>query len=271
MLAHLLAALLTQAPAPDPQVAVVVTQRSGISSERADAVATKLAEALAAQGVALAGTPKQSAAALAASGTKSAADCQGKRACVSGLGRLLRVWGVLGVELAELDGTLAVHLALVDSDLGERRAELDLVMPTKRAESELAAQVQPFVPRLLAALEAARPAPPSPAEPAPPAVEPAPAPVPVATEEAPRASVLPVVLTFGVAAAAAAVSVVFVMLAGDAKSALAQQTAMMPFDLTRSEARGLVQRANEGYTIALACGIGAAVLVVLGAVLGLLR
>ena len=273
MLAHLLAALITQAPTTGPQLAVVVTQRSGISSERADAVAARLAEALAARGVALAGTPKQSAAALAAAGTRSPADCQGKRGCVSGLGRLLRVWGVLGVELADLDGTLAVHLALVDSDGGERRAELDLVMPTKRAEAEIAAQVQPFVPQLLLALEAARSAAAPQAEPAPaPTVTPAaaPAPVEVAAEQ-PRPSVLPVVLTFGVAAAAAAVSVAFVILAGNVRSELQQQTAMMPFDLTRAEARGLVQRANESYSVALACGIGAAVLVVLGAVLGLMR
>lgn len=280
MLAHLLAALLTQAPAPGPQVAVVVTQRSGISSEKADAVTAKLAEALAARGVALAGTPKQSAAALAAAGTKNPADCQGKRGCVSGLGRLLRVWGVLGVELADLDGTLAVHLALVDSDLGERRAELDLVLSTRRAESEIAAQVQPFVAQLLAALEAARPASPASAGAQPDQLEPAPKPIvstpapaaaPLVAEQPPRAPLLPVVLTFGVAAAAAAVSVAFVILAGNAKSELQQQTALMPFSITRSDARNLAQRANESYTVALACGIGAAVLVVLGAVLGLVR
>lgn len=271
MVAHLLAALLSQSPTGEPQVAVVVTQRSGMSEARGEAIATKIADGLSARGVSLAGSPKESAAALAAAGTRNPAECQGKRGCVSGLARLLRVWGVVGVELADLDGTLAVHVQLVDAD-GERHAEVDLVMPTKRAEAEVGGQLGPFAREIVAKLDAERAvAQAKPVEPAQ-AVAPTPAPAEAVTEPAPapaKRPVLPLVLTFGGAAAAAATSVAFLILAGNAKSELQQHTSTMPFTITRADAQSLVQRANDSYTVALACGIGAAALVVLGAVLGL--
>ena len=274
MLAPLLAAVLTQAPAtPAPQLAVVVTQRSGMGPERAEVIAERIAEVLIARGVDVSGGPKASAQALAAAGTKNPAECQGKRPCVSGLGRLLKVWGVLGVELGDLDGTLAVHLELVDSDKGERHAQLDLVMPTKKAEAEIAAQVMPLVVPVKEVLTAA--APPAAAPKLEPASAPPSAPEAVAAqadgapalEEKAAGSPVPMVLAFVGGAGAAAASVAFLLLAGQARSELD----MAGFSITRAQAQSIAGRANNDYTFSLGFAIGAAALVVVGLVLGLTR
>jgi hypothetical protein len=279
VLALLLAAALAQSPA-EPRLAVVVTQRTGLSPERADAIAQKVSDALSTRGVDIASGAKASAKALSAAAIFSGGvDCQGKRTCVSGLGRVLRVWGVLAVELADLDGTLAVHLELVDSDKGDRHAEIDVVLPTKRAEAEITPKVVPIISEVKAALEKARPA--DAAEEAPSATSPPVAPPPepeafVPAVEAPHRratpSRAPAVLAFGVGVAAAAISVVFVVLAGQARSELDAHTMMMSaFDVTRAQAQSLATRANTDYSIALGCGIAAAVMVLTGGLLLALR
>lgn len=269
MLVHLAAALLAQAA--DPQVAVVVTQRSGIAAERADALATKVADVLASGGVAVSGSPKANAAALTAAGAKNPTECQGKRPCISGLGRLLRVWGVVAVELADLDGTLAVHVELVDSDKAERHAELDLVMPAKKADAELPVQVIPLIPRVRSALDAAKAAPPAPqAAPAPapaPETEPAPAAAVAVAEPEATGSAAPMAIAFAGGAVAAAASVAFLVLATQARGELA----MAGFDITRAQAQGIAARANTNYSFALGFAIGAGALVLLGAILGIVR
>ncbi|MBL8954274.1 MAG: hypothetical protein JNK82_26080 [Myxococcaceae bacterium] len=277
MLAHLLAALLAQA-AVDLEVAVVVTQRSGVTPERAELLATKVSDALSSRGVAVTFGPKASVAALNAAGAKNPTDCQGKRPCISGLGRLLRTWGVIAVEVADLDGTLAIHAELVDSDRGERHAEVDLVMQARRAEVELPLQIVPMVSRVRDALAVAA-LPGAPAPQAAPAPAPAPAPVKAAAAEpAPveaviepaqpaRGSTAPMLVAFAGGAVAAAASVVFFVLATQARS----EHAVAGFGVTRDESRAIAARANTGYSFALGFAIGAGALVLLGAILGATR
>ena len=272
MLAHLLAALLAQS-AVDLQVAVVVTQRSGVTAERAEALATRISDALSSGGVAVSSGPKASVAALNAAGAKNPTDCQGKRPCISGLGRLLRVWGVVAVEVADLDGTLAVHAELVDSDRGERHAEVDLVMQARRADVELPVQIVPMVTRVrdalaVAALPGAPPPQAPPAQPAP--IEQAKeAPVAAIVEPtpAPAGSAAPTLVAFAGGAVAAAASVVFLVLATQARS----EHAAAGFGVTRAESQAIAGRANTSYTFALGFAIGAGALVLLGAILGVTR
>jgi hypothetical protein len=271
VLAHLLLAVLSQTPAPpQPKLAVLVTQRAGLTDARAEALAAKVADVLSSKGVEIGRGPKESAQALSNAGMKST-DCQGKRGCISGLGRVLRVWAVLGVDLADLDGTLAVHLELIDSDRGDRLAQLDFVTPSKRAESEIPAQVQPLAPKLKELLDIAKVA-------AAPAPQPEPAPVltPKSEPEQPLTHAVravepsrPLALPIGLLAAGVAagvVSIIFVVLAGGARDQLNAGTSGSPFSLTRSAAQQLVTRANTDYSVALGTGIGAGALA-LGGVL----
>jgi hypothetical protein len=280
MLALVLAALVAQARGPAPQLAVVVSGRNGMTEARAESLAMKLTDMLTAAGIAVAMDPKEAAQRLSSSGLKSAADCEGKRACVSGLGRVLKVWGVLGVDLADLDGTVAAHLELVDSDSGERLAQHDAVATSKKIEGELQQQLKPFLPALKQALERAATAP---QNEAPPVSPPAPPPAALVPEprppEPPEPAVtssgpsrVPAVLSFGLAAAAIGAAVVFAVLATQARRDFDDHARLTAagdpaYDLTRTEAQARVNGINRDWWLTGAFGGVGGALILTGALL----
>jgi hypothetical protein len=298
MIALVVTALLAQAPAPGARgIAVLLSGRSGMPEARALLLAQTISESLTRAGLPVSMGPRRTIEALATMGFPSASECQGRRPCVAAQGLLLRVWGVIGVEVADLDGTTAVHVELVGSNAGERLADVDLMLPSRAGAPELAKQFAASVPAFVRALEAApKPggnatAPPASTQPAPPKSEPPPTPVaerrappaatttqdtPLETIDEPAASFhtpkhWPSIACFAVAGASAVTSAVMFGLATDTKgridAARTQVGGQPALSLNQRDALLLTSRANGEYTAALATVLSAVAFAALGVVL----
>jgi hypothetical protein len=307
MLAFVVTALLAQAPSSGVRgIAVILSGRSGMPEARALQLAQTVSDNLAHAGVPVTLGPRKAVEALATMGFPSASECQGRRPCVASQGLLLRVWGVIGVEVADLDGTTAIHVELVGSNVGDRLTDVDLMLPSKAGAAELNKQFAPSVPAFVRALEgaqrpngtaAAPPAhppaaanpPPSPPKSEPPpataAAKPAPASAtstadaPLETLDEPAPSFhapkhWPSIACFAVAGASAVTSAVMVGLATDTKgridAARTQVGGQPALAFNQRDALLLTSRANSEYTAALVTVLSAAAFAALGVVLLLL-
>jgi hypothetical protein len=296
MLAFVVTALLAQAPSPGARgIAVILSGRAGMPEARALQLAQTVCDNLTHAGVPVTLGPRKAVEALATMGFPSASECQGRRSCVASQGLLLRMWGVIGVEVADLDGTTAIHVELVGSNAGERLADVDLMLTGKAGAAELSKQFAPSVPAFVHALEsaqrpagtAAAPPPPQPPAasnppPSPPKTEPA-APVaekrvdaPLETIDEPAPSFhapkhWPSIACFAVAGASAVTSAVMFGLAMDTKGRIDGARTMVggqpALAFNQRDALLLTSRANSEYTAALATVLGAAAFAALGVVL----
>jgi hypothetical protein len=282
MIALVVTALLAQAPAPGARsIAVVLTGRSGMPEARALQLAQTVSDGLVRAGVQVSLTPKRSIETLTTMGFPSATECQGRRPCVASPGLLLRVWAVIGVSIADLDGTTAVHVELVNSGSGERLTDVDVMVPSKVVVNELGKQFAPSAPQFTRTLEAAANAP-KPAEPAPaPRAEtpPVPQPAPKASPAletydepaSPIAKNLPAAFSFGAAGAAGVTSAVLLVLGiltnGQIDVARTTIHGLPAVSLTQSEALTIAGHANTEYTASLVTVLGAAAFIALGVVL----
>lgn len=286
VVAPFLLAVLSQAPAQGAaqnELAVLVSRRLGVSEVRAQGLARKVVEHLKEQGFDRVPEPAQSAKALAVLGVEDSAACEGKRECVAGLGRVLRAWGVLSMDLADIDGTMAIHFELLESDTGTQLAVQDVALPSKKVEVELVGQLKPLV----AAVQAAAP---PPAEPPAPKAEPRPqarqppgdAPVaaklepqqPVAQlEPAPRLSKARVgaIVTTSATVVGGALVILFLSQAGNARRQLdlarVDRNGVVAYNLPEAQARALGGQVNDNYAAALGVGIGTAALAITSGVL----
>jgi hypothetical protein len=266
-----------RAPPPVREIAVLVSRRiGGVGEVRGQALARKVADFLKARGIEKVVDPAQSAKALTVLGVKDSAECDGKRECVSGLGRFLRAWAVVSVDLADVNDTMAMHFEAVISDTGDKLALLDLAIPSKKAEVELVNQLTPIAEVLEATLDELKKKE---------AVRPTPADAPVAArlepevpaQEVQKSPPMPgahigaLVTTAGTVVAGALV-VLFVAQASTAQRQLDNARVDRPngavgYNLTEDQARGLATRVNDNYTAALSVGIGAGALAIVSAIL----
>ena len=279
MVALLLATLVAQSPpaAPNPELAVVVTRRSGMSVSQAEAVGDVVVEFLKKEGLTVLMGPKDGAKQLAVLGVKDSADCDGKRPCVAGLGRVLRAAVVVGVEVAELEGSLAVNLEAVETDRADRLAQKDALVAMKTYSADLEPTLSAFAAALREGVVAAttiRPFDaPGTSSDAPKQVnlEPQPSqgvPLPTVAGRGPGAGVW---VTGGAAVAAAAVAITFLAIGLSAKGELdgALRPASDPpvYELTQPQAEALAGRANTAFSVSLGTGLGAVALGVTAGVL----
>ena len=276
VVAALVFQLLAQSKAPPPakEIAVLVSRRIGVGEVRAQALARKVSDYLKAQGFERITDPAQAAKSLSVMGVRDSAECEGKRECVTGLGRVLRAWGVVAVDVADLDGTMAIHFEALQSDDGGKLGVHDVVLPSKKVEVELAGQLAPLAALLRAAIDTAgyevKPLP----DDAPVAKNLKPTEAPPTVEASPpmsKARVGALVSTAGTVVAGALV-ILFTAQAGTAQRQLDQAKLERPngapgYSLTETQARGLAGKVNDNYSAALGTGIGAAALAVLSAVL----
>lgn len=253
---------------------MLVSRRIGVGEVRGQALARKVSDYLKAQGFSRVIEPAQAARSLAVMGVRDSADCDGKRECVTGLGRVLRAWGVVAIDLADVDGTMAMHFEALLSDRGEQLGVLDFALPSKKAEVEMTGQLAPLTAQLRTALDAAgdevKPLP----DDAPVAKNLKPTEAPPALEVSPpmsKARVGALVTTAGTVVAGALV-ILFVSQAGTAQRQLEGVKTERPngapgYDLPEAQARSLGAKVNDNYSAALGMGIGAAALAIVSAVL----
>jgi hypothetical protein len=301
MIALVVTALLAQAPAQGARgIAVILSGRSGMPEARAVLLAQTVSESLTRAGLPVTMGPRRTIEALTAMGFPSASECQGRRPCVAAQGLLLRVWGVVGVEVADLDGTTAIHVELVGSNAGERLADVDLVLPSRAGSPELAKQFAPSVPAFVHALEAiarpgGNPSPPpaSASNPPPPSPKSEPPPAQVAEKRAPAPATStgdtpletidepapsfhapkhwPSIACFVVGGASAVTSAVMFGLATDTKgridAARTQVGGQPALSLNQRDALLLTSRANSEYTAALVTVLSTVAFAALGVVL----
>jgi hypothetical protein len=263
--------------APAREIAVLVSRRIGVGEVRGQALARKVSDYLKAQGFSRIIEPGQAAKSLAVMGVRDSAECDGKRECVTGLGRVLRAWGVVAIDLADVDGTLAMHFEALQSDRGEQLGVLDLALHSKKAEVDMTAQLGPLATQLRAALDAAahevKPLPND--APVATGLQPAAAPASSAAVEAsPPMSGARVgaLATTASTVVAGALVILFVAQAGSAQRQLEGAKVERPngavgYSLPEAQARNLGAKANDNYSAALGVGIGAAALAVLSTVL----
>jgi hypothetical protein len=278
VVAALVLQLLAQPKAPPPprEVAVLVSRRIGVGEVRAQSLARKVSEYLKAQGFDRIIDPGQAARALAVMGVKDSGDCEGKRECVTGLGRVLRAWGVVSVDLADIDGTMAIHFEALRSDDGEKLGVHDVVLPSKKVEVEMVAQLSPLAASLRAAVDAAAASDPKPTpQDAPVAAQLEPK-EPLPTVEAPPPGMskarVGALVTTATTVVGGALVILFVSQAGTAQRQLDQARVDRPngavgYNLPEAQARALGARVNDNYSAALGVGIGTAALAVVSAVL----
>jgi hypothetical protein len=263
VLALIIAVAVAQTP---PKIAVVLSGRSGMSEARGQQIAQKVADWLTEANVDIERGPKEATQALTAMGTKPS-ECQGKRPCVSGLGRVLRVWSVVGVEVADLDGTVAVHVEMVDSENAEKLAEADVVSASKKIDQELGEKLNASLPAFKNAIAAALKPAPTPAAPvkAEPVAIAAPPPVPE------RRVSIPGVISVSLAGAAAITAVIFLVRAslsrGEFEALRTTVDGRAAINLTQGQASSLAAGANTSFTVSLITGIAAAALALLGGIL----
>lgn len=255
---------------------MLVSRRVGVGEVRAQSLARKVSEYLKAQGFDRVIEPGQAARALSVMGVKDSGECEGKRECVTGLGRVLRAWGVVSVDLADLDGTMAIHFEALRSDDGEKLGTHDVVLPSKKVEVEMVAQLSPLAAALRAAVDAAAANDPkSPPQDAPVATQLEPKDAPPVVEAPPpgmsKARVGALVTTASTVVGGALV-ILFMAQGGTAQRQLDQARVERPngavgYNLSETQARALGNRVNDNYSAALGVGIGAAALAVVSAVL----
>jgi hypothetical protein len=263
-----------------PEIAVLVSRRIGVGEVRAQALARKVTEYLRSQGFEKVTDPAAAAKSLAVMGVKDTAECDGKRECVSGLGRVLRSWAVVALDLADVNDTMAMHFEALLSDSGEKVFALDMALPTKKAEVEMATKLGPLATALHEALDKVIPkdaqaeqqrAPPKDAplaqklEPTPPAQE---------VQESPPmpGAHVGALITTASAVVGAGLMVLFLAQGGGAQRQLDnarvdRPSGAMGYTLTETQARQLASRANDNYSAALGVGIGAAALAITSAIL----
>lgn len=276
MLVTALVLQLLSQPQPSKEIAVVVSRRIGVTEVRGQALARRVSEYLKAQGFDRITDPASAAKSLSVLGVNDSADCEGKRECVSGLGRVLRAWGVVSLDMADLDGMMAIHFEALRSDDGEQLGVLDLAMPSKKVEAELDGKLGPLAQALRAAVESTSDlkAPPPDAPVATHLKPPEPQPPPAAVETGPPMSKARVgaLVTTGATVVAGALVILFVAQAGTAQRQLDGAKVERPsgavgYNLTEEQARALGGRVNDNYSAALGVGIGTAALAVVSAVL----
>jgi hypothetical protein len=262
MLSLLVLVTLAQTPEPAPKadLAVLVSRRINLPMPRAEAIGELVTGSLRQRGYSVMG-PTQSRLALAQMGLRDPAECDGKRECVSGLARVLKVATVVSVDAALFDDNLALHLELVDAERAEPRATADRVGLEKKLESELHLVMAP----ILAGLQPID-------APTQVALEPSPVTSPL-VEPAPHEvrSAVPAVAVTIAAAAVAITSIIFLASGSTQKSALdsaLDTSGPTPvYRLTQAEAEATAARANTAFSVSLGTGIGAGVLGVLAGIL----
>jgi hypothetical protein len=280
LVSALVLSLLAQpkaAPAA-PEIAVLVSRRIGVGEVRAQALARRVTEYLRSQGFEKVTDPAAAAKALAVMGVKDTAECDGKRECVSGLGRVLRSWAVVALDLADVNDTMAMHFEALLSDSGEKVFALDMAVPNKKAEVEMPARLGPMATALHEALDKVIPRdaqsdskPPQDAplaaklEPTAPAQEVQQGP------PMPGAHVGALVTTAATVIGAGLV-VLFLAQGGGAQRQLDTAKVDRPngavgYTLTETQARQLASRANDNYSAALGVGIGTAALAITSVIL----
>ena len=129
MLSLVLALALTQAGAPastvsppvakpaalaDRPIAVLLTRRAGLTAPRALEIASEVAQGLANDGLAISLEPVAASERLGQSAVGDTARCEGRVDCIAGLGKLLGVQRVVGVDLAQVANETALHLVALD-------------------------------------------------------------------------------------------------------------------------------------------------------------
>jgi hypothetical protein len=278
----LLAAGQSPSATPKRDVAVLVSRRIGMTPARADAIAELIVMQLVKTGHEVLG-PARVRQMAEVMGMKDPATCDAKRACVSGLARVLQVPLVISVDTAFLESNLALHLEVIDANFPEPRATADRVGPERALEGELTTLLVPIlkaVGQVSRSNELQRPADPPPQAASPSgdtpkqvALEPQPTEPHPGLEKPARepGSPIPGVLV-AVGAAAAGVTSIALLAAGlteqQALQAKYDASGATPvYHLTAAEAQGAAGRANTNFSASLGTAIGAGALTLVAIVL----
>jgi len=163
--------LMVAAVGASPAVVVLPIRTTAVAPERALAVAGVVAQALQAEGIALAATPSEAAGKLRAQGADPL-ECRGEASCAARLGAKLGASLVAGVGVSEFEGSVAVHVEVVEVLYAGRALVEDQVLPSDLKDPLWPRALAPFARKLrerMAAAAAATPPPPPPTPTAPPA------------------------------------------------------------------------------------------------------
>jgi hypothetical protein len=267
-----IALVLTLLASPPNDAALLVSRRTGLSIAEANALAQEVSVALLGSDVPLRWDANGTRDALARLSTKDTASCNGRRACVTELGRQVGVPFVIALSASRLGDDLSVALELIGVNDGVTLENDALVVSGQLHPS--AAQLRSFTSKVKARLAPApvADAPTLPVVVATPSVDPqvvlaSPSVATLDTRSgAPRAErgrVVPFVL--GGAAVAAAGAGVALLVAGLNTRAEAYRTESVggelrsPYpasEVTRRAAAGAVDLGVAGGLAALALGLG---------------
>jgi hypothetical protein len=204
-------------------------------------------------------------AALAAAGVKDSATCEGRRACLAGLGRQLGLRAVVGVDVGRVLDQYAVTLEAVEVATETRLARRSFLVKVSAWPNGALPELETFATEYKAAL-AARPPPadaPTVAK-----LDPPPPPPPPLVLEAPEPKRWPRI-TLLVAAGAGTAASIGLAAAGfaerDVLKAAERDSPWGPAStLTRAQADALAARSNALLTASLICAITSAVLAAAG-------
>lgn len=150
------------------EVVVLPVRTTAVSTERAVAVADRVAQVLQAEGVGLAAPPSEAVGKLRALGADPI-ECRGEGSCAARLAAKLGADLVVGVGVSEFEGSVAVHIEVVAVLFAERAMVEDQVLPSDLKDPLWARALAPFARKLRARAAAVAAAKPPPAPPPPPA------------------------------------------------------------------------------------------------------
>ena len=266
LLASILSSALAATPAPQPEVAVVLTRREGMDRDEADGLLLRVRETLAAAGLKEMLAASEQNRRLQDVSVTDTASCEAQRACAVDLGALLRVPVVVAVELGALRRVWAVHLEVLSVAEGKSTVTVDQTLGKKDPGATLSG-LEELVAK---ASEAARAAP-----------------APTLTSDAPvdntgkltshgvQLSAVTTKALYGLKPRTVGLTTGAVGLAagGAALAFLAigrgQEAAPAPsprpdgtvlYAMSRDRAQAQLDAANVSYTVALTCGVVAAAL-----------
>jgi hypothetical protein len=261
----LLASLASAQPPAPPTVAVLVVRRSVVTRAAAEEVASQVAQAVQAAGVAVALPPAVARKKLAEYGVE-AESCEGARECVASLGSKLGAQVVVAVELGSVGQSVAIHLEVSAMLDGRRLAKHDVLSQMDGLKKlsglgEFASRLKVAVDTFVFESKTA-PLPPPPVLPEPPheitAVTPAESVPAAAVEARPEPRTSPHSKThyavggaaLGAAVAAAALGVGFGLRAKTAGAEWQQATTDTAWQDARNKARTSSQVATASWTVA---------------------
>ncbi|MCU0699117.1 MAG: hypothetical protein MUC96_21640 [Myxococcaceae bacterium] len=125
-------AVLVAAP-PTPSSVVLLSRRTSVSIAEASALTSRVAGALAANGVTVSTPPDAAAAALKRLGFPDSSSCGGKRECLVELGRQLQVEWVFAVSVTKVENDRSVGVELIHVTDGSS-PEKDAVVLAPKAD-----------------------------------------------------------------------------------------------------------------------------------------